>query len=242
MDFHSRVLIEVCIASVEDAITAATGGADRLELNVALELDGLTPTVGLLEEVKAAVTIPVIAMIRPRAGGFRYSSAELRLMIRDAEMLLAAGSDGIASGALGGDGTIDGEFWEAMRCLAKDRELVFHRAFDVLPNQITQLQSLIDLGTDRVLTSGGARNAWDGREQIAQLQQVSSGRIEILPGAGVSPENAMPLVRATGCNQIHGSFKRMQRDSAGSLSEHERPMTCQELIKLTRFTLDSQRR
>ena len=101
-------------------------------------------------------------MVRPRAGGFRYTPAELRLMLRDAELLLAAGADGIVSGAIRADGTLDDGLWLPLRQLCKDRQLVFHRALDVVPDQASLLQQLIDAGTTRVLTSGGCKTAWRG--------------------------------------------------------------------------------
>lgn len=232
-------MVEVCIASVEDAVAACSGGADRLELNVGLDLGGLTPSVGLLEEVKRAVEVPVVAMVRPRAGGFRYTPAELRLMIRDAELLLASGADGIVSGAIHDDGTLDDDFWLRLRQLSKDRELVFHRALDVVPDQLTLMQQLIDAGTTRVLTSGGCETAWEGREQIARLRQVSN-QIEIVAGSGVSPSNAVSLIRATGCNQLHGSFSKLWNDPSGCLGFQNHGVTCRDLVAATRAALDEQ--
>src|SRR5262245_37676401 len=103
--------LEVCLASPDDALEAVTGGADRLELNTAVELGGITPSVGLLREVKATVSVPVMVMIRPRAGGFCYTPREQRLMMHDAELLLEAGADGVVAGALRPDRTVDIEFW-----------------------------------------------------------------------------------------------------------------------------------
>jgi copper homeostasis protein len=241
LNTHARILLEVCIASVGDAVTASSGGADRLELNFGMELGGLTPSIGLLEEVKREVKIPVVAMVRPRAGGFCYTRAELRLMLRDAELLLDAGADGIVSGALRYDGTLDGGFWQSMRRLAKDRQLVFHRALDVVPDQLSLLQQLIDCGTTRVLTSGGCETAWEGREQIARLRDASSKQIEILPGSGISSGNAAPLVRSTGCDQLHGSFSQLRDDPACCPGDQKTfPVTCQHLVAATREALDAQ--
>ncbi len=237
---RTRILMEVCVDSVEGAIAACAGGADRLELNIGMELGGLTPSIGLLEEVKRAVMIPVVAMVRPRAGGFRYTSAELHLMMRDAELLLAAGADGIVSGAIRDDGMLDGGFWLPLRRLSKDRQLVFHRALDVVPDQLSLLQQLIDSGTTRVLTSGGCETAWEGREQIARLRKVSAKRIEILAGSGITPRNAVSLVRSTGCNQLHGSFSQFRNDPAGCLGDLGFRVTCQHLVAATRAALNEQ--
>ena len=206
----TRYLLEVCIASVEDAIAAAVGGADRLELNLALELGGLTPSLGLLAEVKRAVSLPIIAMVRPRAGDFCFSRREQTVMLRDAELLLAHEADGLACGALDAQGEIDLAFWSEFIQFAGERETVFHRAFDELQNQPRALEALIELGATRVLTSGAAATAWEGAEQLAQLAKQANGRIEILPAAGISAAGVAPLVHATGCRQIHGSFRDPQ--------------------------------
>ncbi len=234
----SSVQLEVCIASVDDAIAACAGGANRLELNVGLELGGLTPSVGLLEEVKQAVAVPVVAMVRPRGAGFCYSRRERLVIMRDAESLLSAGADGIVSGALQSDGTIDLDFWQPLREVVLNRELVFHRAFDLISDQVTELQRLINSGTHRVLTSGGCQTAWEGREQIQRLRLFAEGQIEILAGAGVSPVNAAQLIDATGCNQLHGSFRKILHDSAGHVADEDYPATDQKLVAATRAALD----
>ncbi|MCA9139694.1 MAG: copper homeostasis protein CutC [Planctomycetales bacterium] len=235
---NDRILLEVCIASTEDAVAALGGGADRLELNVGIELGGLTPSVGLLEQVKKAVAIPLVTMVRPRAAGFRYSAIERRIMLRDAELLLAAGADGIVSGALCQDGSLDVDFWKQLRNLSQGRDLVFHRALDVIPDPMTALQQLIDTGTTRVLTSGGCESAWQGRRQIARLQQKAGNQIEILAGAGVTPDNAVPLVRETGCSQLHGTFRELASDPASFVADGSYPTTSEPLVAAMRAALD----
>lgn len=239
LNSRSQVLLEVCIASVEDAVAASAGGADRLELNVGLELGGLTPSVGLLAEVQAAVELPVVAMVRPRAAGFCYTAFERRVIMRDAESLLAAGAAGLAAGVLQADGTLDTSFWKQLRELTTGRELVFHRASDVVPDQAELLEQLIHTGTTRVLTSGGCQTAWEGRHRIAELQELSAGRIEILPGSGVAPDNAAELIEATGCGQLHGSFRELQTDSAGFVAGDTFPATSEHLVAATRARLKS---
>lgn len=234
---HEFVL-EVCVASTEDAIAARDGGADRLELNMAIELGGLTPTVGLLREVKQAVDLPVITMIRPRSAGFRYSPRECQLMLRDAELLLEWGADGVALGALLADGNIDCSFLNEARRLSSGRDLVFHRAFDLLANPEAALQQLIACGTTRVLTAGGCVTAAEGSHQILQLQQLAAQQIEILPGGGITPDNVSELIRATGCRQVHGTFRTLKQDQAGRICGPDYPSTCQVLVAQTRDTLD----
>lgn len=238
MSTPTRIVLEVCVASIEEAVAAASGGADRLELNMGMELGGLTPTIGLLEEVKQSVEIPVVAMVRPRPGGFHYSPAELRSMMRDAEMLLAAGTDGIVSGALQKDGTLDENFWGSLRRLSEDRQLIFHRASDAAKDQTALLKRLVDAGTSRVLTSGGSETAWVGRNQISRMQSIFGKQIEILVGSGVSPDNAVALVQSTGCKQVHGSFSQRQHDSSGYLGNQSVRVTSEHLVASTRKALD----
>jgi copper homeostasis protein len=237
---NSQFVLEVCVTSIEDAVAACSGGADRLELNIGMELGGLTPSVGLLEEVKRAVTVPVVAMVRPRAAGFRYTPTERRVMMRDAELLLGAGADGIVAGVLRQDGTLDCGFWQKLRRLSEGRQLVFHRALDVVSDQAAMLERLIDTGTTRVLTSGGCQTAWMGRDQIARLCRLADGRIEILAGSGVCPSNAVSLVQATGCSQLHGSFRNVRSDPAGCVAGESYPVTSERLVAATRAALDDQ--
>lgn len=234
----SHILLEVCIASVQDAIAAHGGGADRLELNVAMELGGLTPTPALLEEVKRVVPLPVVVMVRPRAAGFCYTKAERHVMLRDAELLLAAGADGIVSGALQEDGTINLEFWQELGRITQGRQLVFHRAIDVVQDQVAALRRLIDAGATRVLTSGGAETAWAGRHQLARLHHAAGGRIEILAGSGVGPDNAVSLIEITGCRQLHGTFRALRSDSGGCVADRRYPVTSEELVASTRAAID----
>jgi copper homeostasis protein len=223
---------------VQDAITASLNGANRLELNVALELGGLTPSLGLMQEVKQSIEIPVIAMIRPRAGGFHYSQGELAVMQRDAECLLECGADGIAVGFLTPQAMINMELLKRFRILSIRRELVFHRAFDVISDQAAALQQLIDCGVDRVLTSGGALSALEGRKRIGDLQRQSQGRIEILAAAGIDAANVTQLVHSTGCRQVHGSFRMHCHDPAGPVGDANYPGTCPRAVASMRAALD----
>ncbi|MFG0261356.1 MAG: copper homeostasis protein CutC [Novipirellula sp. JB048] len=232
------LLLEVCVTSSEDAVAAYSAGADRLELTIGIELGGLTPSLALLEQVKRAVAIPVVAMLRPRAAGFRYTSSERCGMMRDAELLLAAGADGIVAGVLREDGAVDLEFWRQLKKLTRDRQLVFHRAIDVVPDPSAVLRQLIDTGTTRVLTSGGRQTAWQGRQQIAQMQRLAAGQIEILAGSGVSPRNAVALIQATGCRQLHGTFADVRHDPAGCVAEARYGVTDPRQVAATRRALD----
>jgi len=215
----TRILLELCIASLEDALAAAEGGAGRVELNSALEVGGLTPSAGLVREVVEsldATPTSVVAMIRPRPGGFCYSKSELRVMQRDIAMALRLGVDGIAMGVLTNKGEVDDAACQMLiePVLAAGKQAVFHRAFDVTPNAQQALESLVRLGFARVLTSGQASSAWAGVEVIAALIQQAKMRIEILPGAGITADNIADLVRHCGCTQVHGSLRKQRRDDS----------------------------
>ena len=202
-------LIEVCVEGIEGVKIAINAGADRLELNSSLYLDGLTPAFEDLRAVKQLTTIPVIAMLRPHANSFVYDRETQLSMLRDLERLLASGADGVAVGGLTQLGEIDIMLMTELRKHSTNKFLVMHRAFDQLCEQASGLEQLIDLGIDRVLTSGGARTAEAGMEQLRRLVFQSRGRIEILPGAGIRPNNAMAILQTTGCNQLHGTFKQV---------------------------------
>lgn len=216
------ILIEICIASVEDAIAAESGGADRLELNCALALGGLTPSLGLFSEVRRAVSLPIIAMVRPRQGGFSYTSTEFDVMRRDAEMLLDAGADGLAFGILTADGELDVERNQQMRELCGKRDAVFHRAFDWTRDPFVSLNRLIELNFTRVMTSGQAATALEGVPLIAELVQKSKGEIGILPAAGISPMNAADILSRTGCDQLHASLRHRRQDLSMPMNRNVR--------------------
>ncbi len=210
----ASILLEICCGSAEDAIEAAAGGADRVELCSALFLGGLTPSLGSLLEVKQRTQIPVIAMNRPRQAGFCYSAAEFAVMERDVELLVEHGADGVVFGVLNADGTIDSQRTRKLRERIGMRQAVFHRAFDVTPDPFRALEELIDLGITRVLTSGQKNEAPEGAELIKQLRERADGRIEVLPGAGITIENARQLVEQTGCTQVHLTAFAEQQDSS----------------------------
>jgi copper homeostasis protein len=188
---------------VEDVLQAARGGADRVELNSCLFHGGLTPSIGELITAKALCDLPVMTMVRPRQGGFCYTDAEYRTALADAEQLLAHGADGLVFGFLNPDGTLDvGRTRELCR-LAGDRTKVFHRAIDVAPDWRKMLGQLIELGVDRVLTSGQAPDVFYGVDVIREMMDFAKGAIQILPGAGVNLKNVDASIERTGCGQIH---------------------------------------
>ena len=199
----SKILLEICCGSADDVIEAARGGANRVELNSNLFQGGLTPSIGALQVVKKKAAIPVMAMVRPRAGGFCYTETEFEVAKADAEALLQNGADGLVFGFLRGDGTVDVERTKEMKALASGMPCVFHRALDVVPDWKKALDQLIEIGITRVLTSGQQSDVYFALDTIAEMIRYAAGAIEILPGAGVTLQNVDKVVAATGCTQVH---------------------------------------
>ncbi len=202
-------MVEICCGGYEDALAAYRGGAKRIELNSALYLGGLTPSVGTLRLTKQHTDLKVIAMVRPRGAGFCYRDADFAVMKADAEELMKNGADGIAFGCLDGEARLhEAQIREIVEIIKRYHgEAVFHRAFDCVADQDGAMEKLIEMGIDRVLTSGGRAKAMDGAEQIAALQKKYGDRIEILAGSGVNADNAAELMEKTGIRQVHSSCK-----------------------------------
>lgn len=198
-----KILLEVCCGSADDVIEAWKAGADRVELNSSLFHGGLTPSVGSLIAAKEIAPIPVMTMIRPRSGGFNYTPVEFRTALADADKLLEHGADGLVFGFLNPDGTVDETRTRELVALIGEKPSVFHRALDVTPDWKKALETLIHLGVKRVLTSGQAPNVFFALDTIAEMIRFAQGAIEILPGAGVTLENATRVAEATGAAQLH---------------------------------------
>ena len=209
-----RAIIEVCAGSYEDCLSAAAGGADRVELNAALSVGGLTPGTATLRRVKQDTALKVICMVRPRAAGFCYTEKEKEVMFGEAKLLLKCGADGLAFGFLREDKSIDRESTKRMIDLihGKKKEAVFHRAFDVCGDAHTAMELLISLGADRVLTSGRQAKAEEGKELLRELQEIYGSRIELLAGSGINDTNARELMEYTGIRQVHSSCKDYRED------------------------------
>lgn len=197
------ILLEICCGSADDVIEAARGGADRVELNSNLFQGGLTPSIGTVEVARELVGIPIVGMVRPRAGGFCYTDIEWATARADAKALMRAGVDALVFGFLNADGTVDTDRTREMVELADGLPCVFHRAFDVVPDWKRALDQLISCGIRRVLTSGQESDVFFALDTIAEMIRFAGSAIEILPGAGVTLRNVDHVVRATGCRQVH---------------------------------------
>ncbi len=199
----ARVLLEICCGSIDDAIEAEKGGADRVELCSALFLGGLTPSLGTIQEAKRRLKIPIMVMVRPRGGGFAYTDAEMASMERDTEAAVENGADGVVFGILQSDGKVDIPRCRRIRQLIGERQAVFHRAFDVTPDPFEALEQLVDLGMTRVLTSGQKDSVPEGVELINKLIERAGDRIEILPGGGIQAWNVKEMIERIGWRQVH---------------------------------------
>jgi len=200
-----RVLLEVCVDTPAGLAAAIAGGADRIELCAALTLQGLTPAPGLMA-LAAKAPIPVYPMIRPRNGDFCFDAGDLDAMRRDIDAVRSHGLAGVAIGANRPDGELDLDVLEALVAHSQGLGMTLHRSFDFVADQATALEIAIQMGFERVLTSGGALTALAGAERIADLVRQADGRIRILAGAGVRASNVAELVRRTGVSEVHGSF------------------------------------
>ena len=211
-----KILVEVCCGSADDVIEAKKAGADRVELNSDLFHGGLTPTVGSLLVAKRKTGMKIMTMIRPREGGFCYTEAEFAVAIEDTKQLLANGSDGLVFGFLHTDGTIDVKRTAILANLAYSagKEAVFHRAIDVVPDWKQALDLLIDLNITRVLTSGQEADVSNGTETVREMIRYAAGRIQILPGAGITARNYQRIVAETGTDQIHLAAHRSVADTS----------------------------
>lgn len=207
-------MLEICCGSYYDALQAASGGAKRIELNCGLHLGGLTPSLATLDLVKERCDLKVIAMVRPRGGGFCYQEEEFQVMLRECEDLVRHGADGIAFGCLKEDGSICRERNQQMISIIHEynKEAVFHRAFDCSRDPFAAMEQLIDMGVDRVLTSGLKPKAMEGTGLLKELQASYGGRIQILAGSGVNAANAKTLMAETGVTQVHSSCKDWLKD------------------------------
>ena len=197
-------ILEICCGNIESVHAAVKGGARRVELCSALELDGLTPSWDSLRKARALYpSIKIHVLIRPRSGGFCYTASELSGIKADILTALQLGADGIVAGCLTPEGDVDIPAMRELMTVA--RNVTFHRAFDVCRDPHRALEEIVGLGCARLLTSGQARTAEEGVGLIQSLQEQAGGRIIIMPGCGVTPLNARHILESTGCTEIHAS-------------------------------------
>ena len=197
------VLLEACVDSVESALAAQSGGADRVELCEDLLEGGTTPSAGMMEVCQERLHLPLHVLVRPRGADFVYSDVEIEVMQRDIALARRLGVAGVALGALRPDGTIDTERTKALIGAARPMSITFHRAFDFTPDADAALDTLIRLGIERVLTSGQAPTAVQGMQTLTRLVSRAEGRIIVLAGGGLSEENITTVAEQTGVREVH---------------------------------------
>jgi copper homeostasis protein len=200
---RKRIVVEACVDSVEAALAAQEGGADRVELCADLLEGGITPSGGTVQLACDCLDIPVNVIIRPRGGDFCYSDVEFEAMKRDIDLAAEAGANGVVIGILNPDGTVDVERTGALVERARPLSVTFHRAFDVSRDPYEALEALIGLGIDRVLTSGQEPSVLEGLDLIVDLVRAAGERIVVMPGGGITERNIGKIVAASGVREVH---------------------------------------
>ncbi len=200
---NRRVQVEICVGDVASAIAAESGGADRVELCDNLAVGGTTPSAGTIAESCRRLSIPVHVLIRPRAGDFVYSEPEIAVMRHDIEVARALGAAGVVLGVLTPEAAIDRELTATLIALARPMCVTFHKAFDQTQEPIAALDILIDLGVERVLTSGGRPTAFEGIEVLANLVDRAGNQITVMAGGRLSTSNLESIIRQGRVRDVH---------------------------------------
>jgi len=201
-----RYLLEISVETLEAALAAQRGGADRLELCGDLSIGGVTPSVELMQTVREQLRIPVFTMIRPRGGDFVYSEAEFAEMKRSVAEAKRAGMEGVVLGILKNKRRVDIGRTRGLFEFARPLHVTFHRAFDDCADLREALEDVIQTGASRILTSGGAKTALEGAAPLAELVAAAVKRITIVPGAGISASNIARVVKETGAKEFHSGL------------------------------------
>jgi copper homeostasis protein len=204
------ITVEICAFTLQGCMAALQGGAQRIELCSGPADGGTTPNYGLLKAVKKFITIPVLPIIRPRGGDFLYNTHEFEQIKDDVKLCLDLGFEGVVIGFLKPNGEIDVDKTAEIVSLTNGKEVVFHRAFDRCVNMPAALEQIINSGCKRILTSGGFPNVMDGLTKLQNLVVLANGRIEIMPGSGVTVANAKQIIKQTGAKNIHASLRVQQ--------------------------------
>jgi copper homeostasis protein len=200
---RSEILIEAAVESLDDAMAAVAGGADRLELCANLDAGGTTPRLDLIEAVVARAGVPVVVMIRSRGGRFVFTSAETDQMQREVEAALAAGGAGVVLGVLDVSGRVDVSRTGALVAAAGGRPVTFHRAIDGTPDMLAALDAVTSLGISRVLSSGGAQAASEGTALLGTMVARAGTALTIVAGGGVRDHNVRGIVARSGVREVH---------------------------------------
>jgi len=204
---QQKIIVEVAAHTIDAALAAEAGGADRVELFSNHMEGGVTPSEGSISVVRDVVRIGLHVMIRPRGGDFFYSGQEIEAMHRDIAVAKRLGANGVAFGIVNPDGSVDLKRTRELIAAARPLSITFHRAFDRCNDLPAALLTLISCGVDRVLTSGGMANATDGIKNIADLVRIAGSRLRVMPGGSVRPHNVRRIVQETGVLEIHAGLR-----------------------------------
>ncbi len=200
-------LLEIAANSLGSALAAEEGGADRVELCDNLGDGGTTPSYGTISMARDRLRIPLYVLIRPRTGDFCYDAAEVQVMLRDIECCVRLGCDGVVIGALDIDGGVDETVCRELLAAAGSLGVTFHRAFDAARDQVRALDSIMALGCERVLTSGGEADALTGAERIAGFVKQAGSRLKVMAGAGIDAGNIREVAARGNAHEFHGSAR-----------------------------------
>ncbi len=203
----NKFLLECATDSVESALAAAKGGADRLELCANLIIGGTTPTLALYDEVRSHSDIPLFILIRPRFGDFLYTDYEANVICREIEMFQKAGAEGVVIGSLNKDGSLNAEHMKRFMDSAKDMSVTLHRAFDMCADPFETLKQAKELGVNTILTSGQAPSSLEGIDLYEKLIEKANGEISILAGGGIKASTIEKLLKQTSLTAFHMSGK-----------------------------------
>lgn len=204
----NNCILEVCANSVQSCIEAEKGGAARVELCAAIPEGGTTPSYGEIMIARKSIAIDLNVIIRPRSGDFLYSRLEIEAMKHDIAICKALDVNGVVFGMLTAEGDVDKELCKELLSECSGLSVTFHRAFDVCRDPMAALEDIISLGFDRILTSGQADTAYNGRVLIGELVKRAEGRVIIMPGCGVNEENIALIRESTGAREFHLSARR----------------------------------
>ncbi|CAN5438139.1 copper homeostasis protein CutC [soil metagenome] len=247
---NSIIAVEICVDSVESALAAQAGGADRVELCDNLMEGGTTPSAGAIEVARRLLDIKLHVIIRPRGGDFLYSKTEFEIMKRDTEAAKRLGVDGVVIGILNADGSVDIERTAELAALARPMTVTFHRAFDVCSDPGRAVNELAEIGIDRILTSGQEATAVEGLDLIAALVKHAGDRITIMACGNLNERNINRVVDATGVKEVHfTAFRGVRSDMqfrnervfmGGTLRppEYSRAITSAEAVRDTIGAMD----
>ena len=204
-----RILLEVAVFTPGSALVAAKAGADRIELCSGFSEGGLSPSAGTIQHVREKLQTPVHVMIRPRIGDFIYDATEKEIILKDIALCKKLGINGIVTGALNPAGKIDTDFIQKVVEAAGEISVTFHRAFDLTSDLPESLETLVECGVSRVLTSGGKASVPDGLESIISLVSQAADRIIVLPGGGITTGNVKNIIHRSGVKEVHFSGKEL---------------------------------